>query len=91
MHSRAFTEEHAKSYGLTGWVRNTSDDKVDSSVPEVSIGVDTDPQVEGEAQGEESALEKLKKDLKEGPKHARVVKLETKDIATKDGESSFTS
>jgi acylphosphatase len=48
-------------------------------------------QVEGEAQGEDSALEKLKKDLNNGPKHAKVVKLETKEIPTKDGESSFTS
>lgn len=47
--------------------------------------------MEGEAQGDEGALEKLKKDLNEGPKHAKVVKLETTDIATKEGEYSFSS
>ncbi len=46
-------------------------------------------QVRGEAQGNEDALGKLKKDLKQGPRHAHVVKLETKDVETKDGESSF--
>jgi acylphosphatase len=45
--------------------------------------------VQGEAQGEKSALDKLKKDLNEGPSAAQVVKLETSEIATKDGESEF--
>lgn len=47
------------------------------------------PQVRGEAQGDSDALKKLKADLNEGPRAAHVVKLETKDIETKDGESSF--
>ena len=74
MHCRAFTEQQATSYGITGWVRNRDDGKV-----------------EGEAQGEDSALDKLKKDLNDGPKQAKVVKLDTKEIPVKEGESSFTS
>jgi acylphosphatase len=46
-------------------------------------------QVTGEAQGDEDALKKLKGDLNEGPRAAHVVKLEIKDIQTKEGESSF--
>jgi len=47
--------------------------------------------VVGEAQGTEEALQKLKKDLKEGPDPAHVIKLETDEIATKEGESSFSA
>ncbi len=47
--------------------------------------------VQGEAQGTEESLAKLKKDLNDGPNQAHVVKVETKDIAVKDGESSFGS
>ena len=46
-------------------------------------------QVKGEAQGEEDSLKKLKGDLNEGPRAAHVVKLEFKEIDSKDGESSF--
>lgn len=45
--------------------------------------------VEGEAQGDQSSLDKLKKDLNQGPPAAHVVKLETNEISTKSGESSF--
>jgi len=69
---RDFTQQKASSYGITGYVKNTSDGKV-----------------AGEAQGEEEALKKLKSDLNEGPRAAHVVKLEVKDIETKNGESSF--
>ncbi|KIV95675.1 hypothetical protein PV10_03299 [Exophiala mesophila] len=69
---RDFTRKKATSYGLTGFVRNTSDGKV-----------------KGEAQGEEDSLKKLKGDLNEGPRAAHVVKLEFKEIDSKDGESSF--
>ncbi|KAF7504259.1 hypothetical protein GJ744_002517 [Endocarpon pusillum] len=69
---RAFTQEKAQSYGITGFVKNTSDGKV-----------------EGEAQGNEDALQKFLKDISEGPKHAHVVKVEKSTIDTKDGESSF--
>lgn len=46
-------------------------------------------QVVGEAQGPPDALKKLKGDLNNGPRHARVVKLETNDIDLKDGEHGF--
>jgi acylphosphatase len=45
--------------------------------------------VEGEAQGDKTGLDKFKKDLNEGPSAAHVVKLETKEITSKDGESGF--
>ncbi|KAK5049976.1 hypothetical protein LTR84_004095 [Exophiala bonariae] len=48
-----------------------------------------DGKVVGEAQGNEDALKKLKGDLNEGPRAAHVVKLEIKEIQSKDGESSF--
>jgi len=49
----------------------------------------SDGTVQGEAQGREDALETFKKDLNQGPKHAHVVRLETKDVEVKEGESSF--
>lgn len=69
---RDFTQQKAKSYSITGFVKNESDGTV-----------------RGEAQGAADALEKLKKDLNQGPKHAHVVRLEIRDVETKDGESSF--
>jgi len=50
---------------------------------------ESDGTVRGEAQGDADALSKLKKDLNQGPKAAHVVKLETKALEVKDGESSF--
>lgn len=50
-----------------------------------------DDKVAGEAQGDDGSLQKFKKDLNEGPRHAHVVKVETKDIETKDGESDFSA
>ena len=46
-------------------------------------------QVEGEAQGEEDALQKLLKDLDRGPTHARVAKLDKHDIELHEGETGF--
>lgn len=46
--------------------------------------------VEGEAQGNEDALRKFIKDIDEGPRAAKVMKLDTKDIPVKEGESDFT-
>ncbi|KAI9795804.1 MAG: hypothetical protein M1833_006825 [Piccolia ochrophora] len=69
---RAFTEEKATSYGLTGWVKNSSDGSV-----------------EGEAQGDESSIEKLLKDVNKGPSAARVSKVDTSEREVKSGESSF--
>ena len=45
--------------------------------------------MEGEAQGSEDALQKLLKDLNNGPRAAHVVKLEKKEIDAVEGESSF--
>ncbi|PWY70953.1 acylphosphatase [Aspergillus heteromorphus CBS 117.55] len=45
--------------------------------------------VEGEAQGTEESIQKLLKDINNGPRHAHVVKLEKKSIAPKDGEGEF--
>lgn len=88
---RDFTQKKANSYGVTGWVRNTSDGKVSILPPskELTATAKSQIQVEGEAQGEQSALDKLKKDLNNGPPAAHVVKLETRDISSKEGESEF--
>ncbi|KAJ0377405.1 hypothetical protein COL26b_004356 [Colletotrichum chrysophilum] len=64
--------KRASEYGLTGWCRNTDNNKV-----------------EGEAQGEEDALKKLLKDIDDGPRSARVVKLDHEDRVLVDGEEGF--
>ncbi|KAH8809142.1 acylphosphatase [Xylogone sp. PMI_703] len=69
---RYYTRKRAVEYGLTGWVKNTSNGKV-----------------EGEAQGEESELKKLLKDVDNGPPHSHVVKVEKNEIDLVEGESSF--
>ncbi|XWW92156.1 hypothetical protein V2A60_000079 [Cordyceps javanica] len=68
---RYFTRKRAQAYGLTGWCRNTPDNKV-----------------EGEAQGEEASVEKLMKDVDQGPSHATVVKLtqEARDVISDEAE-----
>ena len=48
-----------------------------------------DGTVVGEAQGDESALNKFVQHLNMGPRHADVKKVDQKDIATKDGENGF--
>ncbi|PYI18468.1 acylphosphatase [Aspergillus violaceofuscus CBS 115571] len=45
--------------------------------------------VEGEAQGPKESVQKLLKDLNNGPRLAHVVKLEQKEIGVKDGEEKF--
>ena len=70
-------------------MRNTSDGKVSSRSRSTQPHPKAQAQVEGEAQGDQSALDKLKKDLNDGPPAAHVVKLETRDIASKEGESEF--
>ncbi|KAN0078894.1 Acylphosphatase-like domain containing protein [Elaphomyces granulatus] len=70
--NRDFTQKRASSYGVTGWVRNTADGKV-----------------EGEAQGDESSVQKLLKDVDRGPRLAHVVKLEKSEIESKEGEINF--
>ncbi|KAJ6781201.1 hypothetical protein PWT90_07840 [Aphanocladium album] len=68
---RYFTRKKAQAYGLTGWCRNTSDNKV-----------------EGEAQGEDASVEKLMKDVDQGPSGATVVKLtqEVRDVIPDEAE-----
>ncbi|KAL3427198.1 acylphosphatase [Phlyctema vagabunda] len=69
---RYFTQKKAQEYGVTGWVRNTPNSKV-----------------EGEAQGDKEALQKLLKDLDDGPRAAHVVKLEKGEKELVDGEKGF--
>ncbi|EXJ89348.1 acylphosphatase [Capronia epimyces CBS 606.96] len=69
---RDFVQRRAASYGVTGYVKNTSTGEVT-----------------GEAQGDRDSLKKLKADLNNGPRAAHVVKLVTKDLDPKEGESSF--
>ncbi|KAK7426379.1 hypothetical protein QQZ08_007134 [Neonectria magnoliae] len=69
---RYFTRKRAQEHGITGWCRNTPDNKV-----------------EGEAQGDDEAMTKFFKHVDDGPRHARVVKLDTEDRDVVEGESSF--
>ena len=48
-----------------------------------------DGSVTGEAQGDQSALDKFVQHLNMGPSAADVNKVEQKEIATKEGESGF--
>ncbi|KAL8690356.1 MAG: hypothetical protein Q9218_004179 [Villophora microphyllina] len=48
-------------------------------------------QVEGEAQGDNESIQKLLKVLESGPPAASVTKVDTSEIDTKEGESSFTT
>lgn len=125
---RYFTRQKAREYGVTGWCRNTTDNKVryltftlrcvtsSSSytrrerghhkqqrvylVPVLqTVGKDQTlanrasmrvrEQVEGEAQGEDDALQKFFKDVDDGPRHARVVQLTKEDRAVVEDETSF--
>jgi len=58
---RAFVESQATSLELTGWVRN----------------VETAEAVEVLAEGEKEAVDKLLAELKIGPPHSRVDRIET--------------
>ncbi|KAI5918502.1 acylphosphatase [Camillea tinctor] len=69
---RRFTQSRAAEYNVTGWCRNTENEKV-----------------EGEAQGDESSIGKFLKAIDDGPRHARVVKLDHEHRDPVDGESSF--
>jgi acylphosphatase len=54
-------------------------------------GVFTKPasQVEGEAQGEDSAITTFLKEIDKGPKHAHVVKLDKEEREAVEGEADF--
>ncbi|KAG7114046.1 Acylphosphatase like protein [Verticillium longisporum] len=69
---RYFTQKRGTEYGLTGWCRNTDDNKV-----------------EGEAQGPEDVLEKFFQDVDQGPRSAKVVKLDQTERDVVDGEKDF--
>jgi acylphosphatase len=49
----------------------------------------SDGKVAGEVQGDEDGVRKLLKDINDGPRHAKVVKLEKTEIEVKEGETSF--
>ena len=46
-------------------------------------------QVQGEAQGADAIIETLLKDLKEGPSHSQVSKVEQAEIDSVEGETAF--
>jgi acylphosphatase len=46
-------------------------------------------QVEGEVQGEDTLVQKILKDVDNGPRLAKVVKLEKSEIDSQDGEQDF--
>lgn len=48
-----------------------------------------DGTVLGEAQGDQSSLDKFIEKLHDGPRHAKVNKVEKKEISTKEGEKGF--
>jgi len=45
--------------------------------------------VTGEAQGEQSSLDKFVQHLNKGPSAAKVQKVDTKEVSVKQGESGF--
>jgi acylphosphatase len=69
---RDFTNKRATQYGLTGWVRNTPNNKV-----------------EGEAQGDPETLKKFLKDVDNGPRYAKVVRLDREERDLVEGEAGF--
>ncbi|KAH7359233.1 acylphosphatase [Plectosphaerella cucumerina] len=69
---RYFTQKRATEYGVTGWCRNTPNNKV-----------------EGEAQGPEDALARFFKDVDQGPRSAKVVKLDREERDVTEGEEGF--
>ncbi|RPA79331.1 Acylphosphatase [Ascobolus immersus RN42] len=69
---RQFTKDAAVERKLTGWVRNTDNEKV-----------------EGEVQGASDIVKGFVKELHKGPKHARVDKVDTKELDSIDGENGF--
>ncbi|KAH8884008.1 Acylphosphatase [Thozetella sp. PMI_491] len=69
---RYFTRKRAIELGLTGWVRNTDNNKV-----------------EGEAQGDDAAIASFLKEVDNGPRSAKVVKLDKEDRDVVDEEKDF--
>ncbi|KAI8624650.1 acylphosphatase [Xylariaceae sp. FL1651] len=69
---RNFTQKTATDLSITGWCRNTNNEKV-----------------EGEAQGSADAIKQFLKALDQGPRLARVVKVDKEDREVQDGETQF--
>ncbi|KAJ2979608.1 hypothetical protein NUW58_g7157 [Xylaria curta] len=69
---RNFTQREATNLSVTGWCRNTDNEKV-----------------EGEAQGTPDAIKQFLKAIDQGPRHARVVKLDKENRELIEGESQF--
>ena len=46
-------------------------------------------QVEGEVQGDDDSVQKLLKDIDNGPTHAHVVRVDKSDMDVVDGENGF--
>ncbi|KAK1757638.1 Acylphosphatase [Echria macrotheca] len=69
---RYFTQKRAAEYGLTGWCRNTDDNKV-----------------EGEVQGPPETVRKFLKEVDDGPRHAKVVRLDKEERDIVEGEEGF--
>lgn len=92
--SSSFTQSKASSYGLTGWVENTSGGQVrlllkQHEPQERRSRILTPSQVEGEAQGDDEGIQKLLKVLESGPPAASVTKVDKSEIDVKEGESSY--
>ncbi|KAI1810192.1 acylphosphatase [Poronia punctata] len=69
---RNFTQREATKLDVTGWCRNTSNEKV-----------------EGEAQGRPDAIKQFLKAIDDGPRYAKVVKLDKEDRDVVEGEDQF--
>ncbi|KAI0143629.1 acylphosphatase [Xylariaceae sp. FL1272] len=69
---RNFAQKKATEFNVTGWCRNTDNEKV-----------------EGEAQGDEDSIKHFLKAIDEGPRLARVVKLDKEARDIQDGENGF--
>ena len=97
---RAFSQSKAKALNVSGWVKNTPDEKVvgEASVqsPTVDSFVKSGRPFQQElmaddecSQGSESAIASYLKALNDGPRSAHVVKVEKAVLEIKDGEDSF--
>jgi len=92
IHTRNFTVKQANHIGVTGYVQNASDGTVSIVVSRLQghrLNEICFPQVKGEAQGSEDAVQELVNHLNKGPPAASVTGVEHKDVDTKEGETGF--
>lgn len=80
--------DKANGLNVTGFCKNADDGSVWPSFHLRQCMLIGD-QVIGEAQGSESSLDKFVQHLNMGPTHAKVSKVDQKDIEAKEGESKF--